>query len=76
MTYEELESLLLMIWGYILRAFAIVGFFAVIAIASYIYHSNGVTTKVARSARCINSDCNEPCKPKARFVRHAGECVQ
>ena len=29
-------------------------------------------TKFEREARCVNSACSDPCKPSARFVRHAG----
>jgi hypothetical protein len=29
-------------------------------------------TYAIKNARCINSACDQPCKPGARFVRHQG----
>lgn len=40
--------------------------------AGYAYEKYTVTN---RSDRCINSACVDPCKPSARFKRHAG-CVE
>ena len=71
MTYTELEELLLMIWTWILRILALVGFLALVAIGSYLCHY-GQPVKVARAGRCINSACDQPCSP--RFQRHQGEC--
>lgn len=71
MTWLELEDLLATIWGYLMRGLALIGFIAVVAIGSYLYHSDQ-PVKVARAGRCINSACDQPCTP--RFQRHAGDC--
>jgi hypothetical protein len=43
--------------------------FSFVGIAGF---TAGVVTRVLPDARCINSECANPCKTSARFVRHAG----
>jgi hypothetical protein len=43
--------------------------FSFVGIAGF---TAGVVTRVLPDARCINSECADPCKTSARFVRHAG----
>lgn len=63
----------LVAWKYIVRGLALVGFLALVAMASY-FHKEA-PQKVALSGNCINSACDQPCPVKpTRFKRHVGDC--
>jgi uncharacterized membrane protein YkvI len=36
--------------------------------------SDYIAASAARSDKCINSACDLPCTPGAKFQRHKGEC--
>lgn len=75
MTYEEMIDVVLAIWRYVVRALALLGFFALVATASYLYHKGQKPEKIALRDVCINSACDQPCNEKpSRFTRHKGEC--
>jgi hypothetical protein len=62
-----------LILDYVTKGLALVGFFTLIAAASYLYHSDRPTKQV-RAGVCINSSCEDcPVKP-TRFKRHQGVC--
>lgn len=70
MTQYQLIDGLKVLWKFIVRLLALIGFFTVIAMSSYTYHRD---VKVVRSDRCINSACDQQ-KCSVRFQRHMGEC--
>ena len=55
-----------LLWAFICLGAALALVIVLSASAGY------VSTKIERDARCLNSACADPCKPNARFVRHAG----
>lgn len=71
MTKYQLVDGLRVMWKFVIRLLALIGFFAVIAMSSYTYHRD---VKVVRSDRCINSACEPGQKCSVRFQKHLGEC--
>jgi hypothetical protein len=70
MTHEETTGWILRIMGICIWAIAVI-----VSILLLGFAAGYVTeTYAIKNARCINSACDQPCKPNARFQRHAGEC--
>jgi len=57
-------------WNFIWAAFCLACALSLIAVLGS--SAGYVSAKIEREARCLNSACADPCKPGARFVRHAG----
>jgi len=72
LTHEQFMDGLEVTLRFFYRMLAIIGFIALVAMSSYLYHKDEV--KVSRSDRCINSACDADQKCSVRFKRHMGEC--
>jgi len=64
---------LFVVGRFIVRGLALVGFFSLVAMASYLYHS-GQPAKLVRAGVCINSACEDCPIKQTRFKRHQGVC--
>ena len=70
MTQEETYDWLVGLMGAVLWLIAVCASILVLGFAS-----GYAIEKYSRTEKCINSDCVQPCKTGARFVRHEG-CVK
>jgi hypothetical protein len=71
MTQQELWDFFMLAGRVLRNVFAVIGLLVVVAVLGY---TSGKDKQQQVSARCINSTCDQPCKPGARFTRHTGEC--
>ena len=67
MTQEELYAWLVKL---MVACLWVIGVCAAILVVGGV--AGYASEKYARSERCINSACTDPCKTGARFVRHQG----
>ena len=70
MTHEQVYGWLVNVMGACLWLMAVCASILILGFSA----GYATETYAIKNARCINAACDQPCKPGARFVRHAGEC--
>ena len=73
MSLEDVLNWIEGIMNFCLYAMAVAAVIVVVGFtAGYFTERFAVEVREVRPARCLNSACDQTCKPNGRFVRHQG----